>query len=140
MHFIYIIATIQVGMLSTKATKAIDQSETVIVTSQGVKPIIPSFHLNSGPAISVKAAVLNAHSVMNKGDTGIRTHAWPPSSLLKFGQYLEKEEVTIKHYIEDNKLEIVALTETWLSNDNGDQIYVKEMTPSGYKCGHKSRK
>ena len=73
---------------------------------QGVKPITPSFHLNSGPAITVKAAVLNAHSVRKKGDT-------------------------IKDYIADNKLEIAALTETWLSNDDGDQRYVKEMTPSG---------
>ena len=40
----------------------------------------------------------------------------------------------------DNKLEIVALTETWLSNDDGDQRYVKEMTPSEYKCVHKPRK
>ena len=85
------------------STKAIDQSKTVTVASQGVKPITPSFHLNSGPAITVKAAVLNAHFVRNKGDT-------------------------IKDYITDNELEIVALTEAWLSNDDGDQRYVKEMT------------
>ena len=66
-------------------------------------------------AFSVKAAVLNVHSVRNKGDT-------------------------IKDYIADNKLEIVALTETWLSNDDGDQRYVKKMTPSGYKWVHKPRK
>ena len=54
--------------------------------------------------MTFKTAVLNTHSVSNKGDT-------------------------IKDCIVDNKLEIVALIETWLSNNDGDQRYVKEMTP-----------
>ena len=43
----------------------------------------------------------------------------------------------ITDHILDNKLDIVALTETWLTEN--DQVVINELTPPGYQCHHKPR-
>ena len=42
-------------------------------------------------------------------------------------------------YMGDSNLDLLALTKTWLCGDGSDEIYIKEMMPSGYKCVHLPR-
>ena len=58
-----------------------------------------------------KLALLNARSVRNKTDV-------------------------ITDYIHEHDLDIVALTEPWLTNDQKDTANIRKLTPDGYNFVH----
>ena len=52
---------------------------------------------------------------------------------------LKNKHTAITDYIIDNKLDIVAFTETWLSNDGSDDVTVSHMSIPGYTFSHVPR-
>jgi len=63
----------------------------------------------------LKTALLNARSICNKSED-------------------------IKDFIVDNDIDILCITETWLSGDDRDNIVIAQITPPGYAIYQKARK
>ena len=70
------------------------------------------FH-TTGEIGSLKFSTLNARSIRNK-------------------------TLIIKDFVVDYDVDITAITETWL-RDNGDDLIIRELCPTGYKLVHKPR-
>ena len=70
------------------------------------------FH-TTGEIGSLKFSTLNARSIRNK-------------------------TLIIKDFVVDYDVDIAAITETWL-RDNGDDLIIRELCPTGYKLVHKPR-
>ena len=42
--------------------------------------------------------------------------------------------MTIKDFVVDNDIDILALTETWLRSDESDEFIIRDLRPEGYEC------
>ena len=73
-------------------------------------PMIPSFK----PSLAIHFSLLNTRSLKNKA-------------------------ALLHEYIVDHKVDIMALTETWLSPGDNDKIEINETTPVGYVFKHVPR-
>ncbi len=45
----------------------------------------------------------------------------------------------IKDYVVDNDIDVLAITETWLSTGDGDACVIADLCPNGYKFSHRPR-
>ncbi len=45
----------------------------------------------------------------------------------------------IRDYVENNKIDILALTKTWLKLGDGDEFLMRDVCPDGYVLNHVPR-
>jgi len=53
---------------------------------------------------------------------------------------INKKELAIKDYVIDNDVDIFAVTETWLRNNENYNFSIAEVCPTGYRFYHVPRK
>jgi exonuclease III len=95
--------------------KTVEHAGQTGVNNNNLIPI-PAQKDSHQPTVNfLRVCSLNARSVRNKADE-------------------------ISEFIIDQELDILAITETWLSPGNKDNIVLGSLTPSGYQISHNPRK
>ena len=58
----------------------------------------------------------------------------PISFTLLNARSVRNKSLTIKDFVVDNDIDILALTETWLRSDESDEFIIRDLRPEGYEC------
>ena len=68
-----------------------------------------------------------------------KSHFTPTNFCLLNARSVNRKELSIKDYVSENDIDILAITETWLQENNND-FSIAEMCPTGYQFHHVRRK
>ena len=67
-----------------------------------------------------------------------KSHFTPTNFCLLNTRSVNRKELSIKDYVSENDIDILAITETWLQENNND-FSIAEMCPTGYQFHHVGR-